>query len=974
MSVVAFQPAKIKDINDYLWWFDKAHQHFLLLRNGTFSVWSPNTNDEKSGIPLLFYHDHLILPKNILLAKISLDFQLISAQITATRVMVFDKANHNHWVIDIKSPVDNKILSEGMVWSEHNGNSQDLIIVTMRGLEMYKISSVRNQCKLSRTISQGVSYHSSFWYEPNHRMMLLASPMKVQSDGDASSSGGRIRRPSNPSLSLSSTSTSDNSQVLLVLNGYFFRSEKTDFLPKLELPPPDKSPRFELGPGILPRDISLVTLYGNLYCAVSYTFDFSGYIALYVVTKTAVMHTHTLSQHSPTNGGGLTILISVSDNLLYAHCLESKTTLIFDILHRSSGAGGGHAVVDHIESVAPAGAILLQQSNCPWSAPPAEAGAGSSSPVGSSRSDGDDCGWDAVGEVANHTLSPAAQQPNSNENASLTHSNMTVQLDVYELQSSFIFLPPQWLWDSKSGELRKIRAVLTSISQSIHDPKQCITFLARRGQFVKCTKPVYSSHLEDRDSLEAKRLILQRCSAALLSRVGLSWLEVIFKTVIAPYAEELARINALAKRSEIGSIKDATVKRERSSSKASRPKLSGSHKARDSFDRAVEFDLDNSMVARGISVINTVVKDARKTLGEYYAALDPGDRTEAEALEPNHALYLLLPDITTVGTKDKIRHGHQLPTSSYTPSSPPVPLAIRRDADGNLVLTQTEMLSHVWIPILLATTSAIDLEYYSWALSSFIATQRGEGVNTHPAVSMLLLKLLSARQKYTEIARLLQLQFFPDAPEVAMTALEISDIIEESLSTFGQHRSMEDSRSGSPGTNNTSYAPSGHHPSLLLRSAVMISQQVGLDMLWRLNERCVVVRWLLGHGRINDAMSLCRKKKGSWRPSLSPGSIPGADFYLSALAAIQATIECDGGNVDDDSDEGNDRDVYTMGSAKRVEVLHSVYRFLQEWDPEILAVNEKSQRSRLALQAAFPSHMFEESAAKKFRELFGYAA
>jgi len=39
-------------------------------------------------------------------------------------------------------------------------------------------------------------------------------------------------------------------------------------------------------------------------------------------------------------------------------------------------------------------------------------------------------------------------------------------------------------------------------------------------------------------------------------------------------------------------------------------------------------------------------------------------------------------------------------------------------------------------------------------------------------------------------------------------------------------------------------------------AAIRILQQVGLDMLWRLGEEVMAVRWMLGHGKVIDHISL----------------------------------------------------------------------------------------------------------------------
>ena len=728
-------------------------------------------------------------------------------------------------------------------------------------------------------------------------------------------------------------------------------------MPKLELPAPEKTPRFELGPGIRDRDVSLVTLYGALYCVVNYTYDYSGYIALYLVTKTAVTRTHTLSQHTTNTGGGLHVLTSVVDNLLYAHCMQSQTTLVFDILHRSSATSAAmHAVVDHIEPVAAACALVLDE---PAAAPhnPSNSTAADAAtvtlplppaPAPTPATDEEDPGWAVVGDshgtpasLPTPPVSPASNPTPTSPTMPTTAVVTAATTNVYD-PAVYTFLAPLWLWNARTGTLRRIKANLPAIAHSMHDHKQCIAFLCRRGQAIRAPRPVYSSYLESDDSLEAKQLILQRCSAVLQARAGLSWLEVVFKVVGTPYANECARISAA--RQSASPASSSREPRERKTSSSRRISLggmaalglhgssgggsggggssssggSGSSKHRDSFDKPVEMDQDN-VVARGLNAINNVVSDARESLAVYYASLAAGAPADIEPLEPAHLLYNLLPDITTVGQQrghgglTTSRHGNSL--GPYG-SSPALPLVLRRDSEGSLVVTQAELLTHVWIPLVLQAVTEASVEYFSWALSSYIAVQRGIGATVHPAVSMLLLKLLSARGKYMEVARLLQLQFFPDASEVAMTALEISDVVDDLVS---------------------SPAPTTTVPSaLVLKSAVSLLQQVGLDMLWRLRERPVAVRWLLGHGRVVEAILLCRKKRGQWREGLGPGSVPGAEIFAAALEAVQATV--DGGSDGDESDEGLARDEYVMRPGDRVELLYTVFRFLKEWDPAALAV------------------------------------
>lgn len=165
-------------------WFDGNHQHMLLLKDYVFFTLafvnaSPDlptnvfeTNESHPSYPQFFYHFEQELQSVIVFARISLDFQIIAIQTSPTTIVTVDILNNKKWLIEIRSANDNYILHEGLVWSDHGGNSQDLIVVTSKGLELYKVSTARAQCKLSRIVSQPVF---QFRYEPHHRMIMLAS-------------------------------------------------------------------------------------------------------------------------------------------------------------------------------------------------------------------------------------------------------------------------------------------------------------------------------------------------------------------------------------------------------------------------------------------------------------------------------------------------------------------------------------------------------------------------------------------------------------------------------------------------------------------------------------------------------------------------------------------------------------------------------------------------------------------------------
>jgi len=259
---------------------------------------------------------------------------------------------------------------------------------------------------------------------------------------------------------------------------------------------------------------------------------------------------------------------------------------------------------------------------------------------------------------------------------------------------------------------------------------------------------------------------------------------------------------------------------------------------------------------------------------------------------------------------------------------PTVPLQLRRDSSGTLIVSQTELLSHVWFPLILnSMTNDASCDYYRWALSSFISCYRSVGVPISPVTSMLLLSMLTVKGKYMEVARLLQLQFLPDSTEIANIALEISGLIEKK-----KHANMTS-----------------------LLSTVQTIRQVSLDMLWRLNEKVTVVRWLLGRGDIIDAISLCMKRKSQWRDGISPEFISSTEFFVSAMYALRLM---------ESNDEG-----------EKIELLYTVHRFISEWDKTSIARRIEKRKefpSKIATQTFFPDNIFTHQHNAIFRKMFGF--
>jgi len=155
-------------------WFDTGRQKMLILKQFGFYWWDPFSRVREEVIPV--YGPVSSLPSTLIEAKVSLDSELIALQISKQKVLVLQIKSNQKWTIDIRHPEENQIISPGIIWSEHGGNSQDLVILTSRGLELYKVSAIRGQCKLSRNMNHVKA--TNYWYDPHHRVIMLTPPIR----------------------------------------------------------------------------------------------------------------------------------------------------------------------------------------------------------------------------------------------------------------------------------------------------------------------------------------------------------------------------------------------------------------------------------------------------------------------------------------------------------------------------------------------------------------------------------------------------------------------------------------------------------------------------------------------------------------------------------------------------------------------------------------------------------------------------
>lgn len=738
------------------WWFDVARQQMLLYKERAFYVWSPLGSKTE---PTLFFADRN-LPDDVILAKISLDSKYLALQCEDISIFVIDLEARRNWTIEIKNYEENRILPLGVLWSEHGGNSQDLVIITQRGLELYKISSKKG-CKLSRTVSLRVAH---FWFEPNFRAVVCASL------------------------------TRSNGESCFEMHGFLLRYDLTD-TPRLELPPPDKTPVFVLPLGVRTDDIKLVVLYDNLFCSVRYTENGSDFLGLYLLSKSRVEKIYSLPLYvsSP-------IKLSVVDNLLCAHCLDARMTFLFDISLPPSNDEGGNK-----DEAYCCGACTLVVYDV-------------NKPLAASVSDVDDGGdWHDIVGVAVQDMHVAQD---TDDGYTSTEKNRHAE-ESYS--GAWQFLSPYWIWDPSRRCMWSVKCNLQSVAISTADPIRLSSFLCQRGRPLNLPRLVF--YYDTNDCVMAKATLLRKILFMIDDTISLGWFERVFETIVFFYAKELNFRKLLAAAENL--------------------KLDSDERRR-------------SMRAKA--------------------------RTDDAPLEPSYALQVFFPEISSISHQSSQR---------IEPATPP-PLTVHRDKDGNLIVTQTEMLCRVWLPAIRSVKA--NIERIIWCITAYISALRMFDIAVETAISMTLVNLLVLENRYADITKYVQQHFFTDSTELAMLLLEISDALDTSQSSNNSSRTLE-------------------------QQMIRVMQQCGLDMLWRMDDKTTVVRWLLSHRRLIDAIGLCVKRRGQWKIGLTPATILGTDFFNCALSCIQDVSVC-------------------ANEVQRVGLLHTVHRFLTDWDPTLLSITK----------------------------------
>lgn len=1121
-------------IIDGVWqyeWYDPALQLSLLLNDNYFYVIN-NNDDPIQQIPKLFYR-YDSLPPKILLAKLSLDKKLIVIQASLTSLLVLDTVTKKKWLIDIKKSNDhNYIVFNGIIWSNHSGNSQDLIIITNKGIEIYKISSIRNQCKLSRIITQTIT---NFWYEHNHRVILCGTKQKLEksienklrdisirgnnyhinASGHSQSSGANNGNSMNnhPGIqgnNSNSHGNSNNDDIKLLMDAYFIRFDRPA-MASIELPPPDKSPRFELKLNITPDNIFLVSLYGMLYCVVHCHDNGEDFLIGYSVTKTSIDTKFylLLTKVSPS------ISISTFDNLLVCHCHTIEESIVFDILHEPRTIFTGVITQEVIDPICSFSSLYFMDKVI-------NSDSNSSNNNNNDENDSEDVTHDSHADSNNSSgivaynnknfiiynydeldfidvmneynmKSIANTDENKVETRKLKYKKLSAPIKAETIYNynDYEFIYPNIIAEKTKRIKWNIYVDISKLLLTFYDPRETITFLSRRGLHY-CHYPLYNggvlmSNYTSNYGKIAKQYLLCQLIMSLYKRVGLSWLEEICYSLSKSYANESNRLSKLQQEFEefdgldTSSSFTASLSASQSGKYSSTQRRTGSL-ANGFMDLARRASFGSQNSPNGNPANNSVSNSSGKYIptgcingvegkGQSYElynelAKDPMFKLDYEPLEFVNPFVLLLPYIKEVGrvirnsSKGINKHASSEQKSQaeilrnassqndndgatneefHQAKASCVAITTRRDSTGNLVVTQTELLCYVWVPMLLY--SNIDVEYMSWALTTYISVLREKDITVTSAVSVLLMTVLFNSGKTIEVARLLQNNFFPDHVDTALSALEMYSALHTAINNEDAPSSKVDitedttDNKDSPRNSNSNaftvinsknskvesdFRRTGSKKNLkkddnvdlrqpkvdmefrvssifLLkedlvnklrhRDACNLLLQAGLDMLWRLNELVLLVRWYLSHGRVREAIALCSKRNGRWNPKLSPGSITGLEVFNAAvisLSMIKLSVEDERillesskiKNFDHASSETakleelaaavadaiakidaavkspsrsnakmTPSQKYEVIKAKerqevvmqqRAELMHTVFMFIKEWDPAVL--------------------------------------
>eukprot|EP00743_Colponemidia_sp_Colp-15_P007893 GILK01008548.1.p1 GENE.GILK01008548.1~~GILK01008548.1.p1 ORF type:complete len:762 (-),score=127.60 GILK01008548.1:63-2297(-) len=267
------------EVGDVQYFYDEMQQAFLLYKEGAFYYHSFDPQQQAKIIPFPYDLSPLIH------ARLSKNGSMLGVQRSSYEIELFDVTSAAKVTLTFQTSKQAVVRILGFIWSEVD--AYDLAVITSMGLELFKVSPLRNSSKSVKQYSYPTVH---YLYEPKSSLILLCTGKQGA-----------------------------------VLQGFFVRSlstaKSTHRLPKFELDTRTDS-------SLKPEELSLVQIYERVYL-VQIDGEL-GRLTLYRLSKDQVVQNPAL-ELCVTGKFGL----SVVDNLLVVHHPSSQVSLVYDVKHSS---------------------------------------------------------------------------------------------------------------------------------------------------------------------------------------------------------------------------------------------------------------------------------------------------------------------------------------------------------------------------------------------------------------------------------------------------------------------------------------------------------------------------------------------------------------------------------------------------------------------------------------------------------------
>jgi hypothetical protein len=523
-------------------------------------------------------------------------------------------------------------------------------------------------------------------------------------------------------------------------------------------------------------------------------------------------------------------------------------------------------------------------------------------------------------------------------------------------------------------------------------PVEALAFLSRRGRGSTNSNSSNSSS-SNSTRLAAKKLMIDLIVSLIERRVDLGLLSQCFDVIVQQYA--------LTSTTMVAALIPPDGKSE---SISTDPKVLPTRPPLEPPDALHSLLPDISSIA----LQTRAPKAASSSTAAASAPVSSGGEFETVPLDsvPLSSTAEVMVDAatsrSTTSSDASSGYEHYVGIGKAAMLSKTVELQVSVDTEqGDIAISQTELLSHVWLPAALgaahtgSASARAFTSYLSRALTCYMAavlqaSWRGFPMRVEVALALLSLQLLRSLARFEEVLRLLREGVLPDSADIAMALLDMIDVEVEREATEGRWLGDESSSSRRAGDGSLSVSQRERLVSLEgLREGA-------LSMLWRIGAgagagaagRVFVVRRLLQLGRVLDAIRLCRREGGAWPAGLTretvggvasasahvPVSVPahvpvtvtvpvpvsGVEFFRAAVYHLEEVLEIQPCAMEEQGPNlGNDDDIEVANEAETdgesavlsevdrhwllcMDLLYSVHDFLLQWEPALLTTTPAS--------------------------------